>query len=187
VPVKSFTEAKSRLAPALGGHERASLARRMATHVVVAAAPLPVAVVCDDADVAAWARDLGALVVWEPERGLNRAVEAGVERLGRDGVERCIVVHADLPLVRDLAWMGDTPGVTIVGDRAGNGTNAICVPTGAGFRFSYGPGSRARHEAEARRLGLPLRVVDERAIAHDVDVPDDLDAAVAGVGLGPRT
>ena len=143
----------------------------MATSVVASAAPLPTAVVCDDADVAAWARDLGALVVWEPERGLNRAVEAGVERLGAAGARRVIVAHADLPLARDLVWVGRFAGVTLVPDRRGGGTNAICVPTGAGFTFSYGPGSFARHGAETHRLGLALRVVREPSLAADVDVP----------------
>ena len=85
VPVKSFSEAKLRLAPALGVEARAALARSMASAVVSSASPLPTAVVCDDAEVASWARELGALVVWEPERGLNRAVEAGVARLGVAG------------------------------------------------------------------------------------------------------
>ncbi|HEX2119335.1 MAG TPA: hypothetical protein VHF91_09145, partial [Acidimicrobiales bacterium] len=97
LPVKAFGEAKLRLAPALDPVHRAELARAMATHVVTAAAPLPTAVVCDDAGVAAWARDLGALVIWEPERGLNRAVEAGVARLAAAGAGRVIVAHSDLP------------------------------------------------------------------------------------------
>jgi len=174
LPVKSFGEAKRRLAPALEPGARARLARAMATSVVLSAAPLPTAVVCDDADVAAWARDLGALVVWEPERGLNRAVEAGVERLGAAGARRVIVAHADLPLARDLQWVGRFAGVTLVPDRSGGGTNAICVPTGAGFTFSYGPGSFARHGAEAHRLGLALRVVREPSLAADVDLPADV-------------
>ena len=181
LPVKAFHEAKLRLAPALDPAERARLARSMATAVVGSAGSLPAAVVCDDPDVAEWARDLGALVVWEPERGLNRAVEAGVERLGAAGARRVIVVHADLPLARDLRWVGRFAGVTLVPDRRGGGTNAICVPTGAGFTFSYGPGSFARHGAEAHRLGLPLRVVREPSLAADVDLPTDLVLAAAGL------
>lgn len=174
VPVKAFTEAKLRLAPALAPAGRAELARAMATHVLEAARPLPAAVVCDDLDVAAWARQQRVLVIWEPERGLNRAVEAGVERLRQAGAERVIVAHGDLPLAPGLAWVARFPGVTIVPDRAGNGTNVICVPSASGFTFSYGPGSFARHTAEALRLGLPLRVVRERGLAHDVDTPADL-------------
>ncbi len=85
VPVKAFGEAKLRLAPALSAPERAALARTMATRVVASAAGLPVAVVCDDLEVAAWARELGALVIWEPGRGLNGAVQEGVSRWARPG------------------------------------------------------------------------------------------------------
>jgi 2-phospho-L-lactate guanylyltransferase len=174
VPVKTFSEAKLRLAPALDPAHRAELARAMATQVVTSAAPLPTAVVCDDAEVAEWARDLGALVVWEPERGLNRAVEAGVARLAAGGARRVVVAHADLPRARHLAWVARFAGVTLVPDHHDNGTNVICVPGHAGFTFSYGPGSFARHGAEAHRLGLPLRVVREPSLSHDVDLPADL-------------
>jgi 2-phospho-L-lactate guanylyltransferase len=64
--------------------------------------------------------------------------------------------------------------VTIVPDRAGNGTNVICVPSDAGFTFSYGPGSFTRHTQEALRLGLPLRVMRTPSLSHDVDLPSDL-------------
>jgi 2-phospho-L-lactate guanylyltransferase len=174
VPVKAFTEAKLRLAPALPPLARAELARAMATHVLDAARPLPTAVVCDDPDVASWARSQGALVIWEPERGRNRAVAAGVERLRQAGARRVVVAHGDLPLAHGLDRVARFPGVTIVPDRAGNGTNVICVPAGTGFTFSYGPGSFTRHTAEAFRLGLPLRVVRTLALGHDVDLPTDL-------------
>jgi len=130
--------------------------------------------VCDDPEVAGWAEGQGALVVWEPGRGLNGAVDAGVERLATHGARRVIVVHSDLPLARDVGWVGAFSGVTLVPDRVGDGTNVACVPTRAGFRFSYGAGSFARHADETRRLRLPLRTVREPLLAHDVDVPADL-------------
>lgn len=177
VPVKAFADAKLRLAPALPAPERSRLAKQMAEHVLDVARPLPVAVVCDDAAVADWARSHGALVVWEPGRGLNGAVQAGVDELARAGVHWAIVAHADLPLAGPLEWTCRFPGVTLVPDRRDDGTNVACVPTGAGFTFSYGPGSFLRHGAEARRLGLPLRVVREPLLGLDVDVPADLVAA----------
>jgi 2-phospho-L-lactate guanylyltransferase len=180
VPVKAFAEAKMRLAPALDPDARIHLARAMAEHVVRAAGDLPVSVVCDDDEVASWARALGASVVWAPERGLNGAVEQGVAALGAQGAAQVIVAHADLPLAADLATVAGSAGVTLVPDRHDDGTNVACVPSDAGFRFSYGPGSLARHHAEALRLGLPLRIMREPLLAWDVDVPDDLDYAVAG-------
>ena len=176
VPVKAFGEAKVRLAPALSAERRADLAQVMAEAVVAAAAPLPVAIVCDDVAVATWARRQGALVVWEPGRGLNGAVEAGVERLARAGVEEVIVAHGDLPNAGELAALAGQGGITLVPDRRRDGTNVIVVPATAGFRFSYGPGSFARHRAETERLGLQLRVIDDPRLTFDVDEPTDLES-----------
>jgi 2-phospho-L-lactate guanylyltransferase len=114
------------------------------------------------------------LVVWEPRRGLNGAVEAGVDHLATQGVVQVTVAHADLPLATGLSLVGESPGITLVPDRFGNGTNVIAVPAEAGFRFSYGPGSFARHRTEAERLGLPLRILDRPDLAYDVDEPADV-------------
>lgn len=174
IPVKAFADAKLRLAPALPPTGRQELARSMATHVLRAAAPLPVAVVCDDLDVASWARGLRALVIWQPEQGLNRAVEAGVARLADLGARRVVVAHGDLPRARGLEWVAQFNGVTVVPDRREEGTNVICVPGRSGFRFSYGPGSFARHTREAIDIGQALRVVREPALGRDIDLPADL-------------
>lgn len=185
IPVKAFDLAKRRLHRAMDGSQRAELARAMAERVVRAASPLPVAVVCDDRAVAQWARAHGALVVWEPGRGLNGAVEAGVEHLRDAGVAEVTVAHADLPRARALVGVQASGGVTLVADRYGNGTNVLALPTGAGFEFSYGPGSFARHRAEAQRLGLPVRILDRPDLAWDIDEPDDV-VPVAGLGVPAR-
>jgi 2-phospho-L-lactate/phosphoenolpyruvate guanylyltransferase len=174
VPVKSFTEAKVRLAGALDADQRAALAREMASVVLAAAAPLPAIVVCDEDAVRDWAERAGARVVWCPGRGLNGAVADGVEALRADGVEVAVVAHADLPLAIRLDWVADFPGVTVVPDRRLDGSNVVAVPTAAGFRFSYGAGSFVRHRAEGARLGLPVRIVQDRRLGWDVDLPIDL-------------
>lgn len=178
VPVKAFGEAKLRLAPALSPGQRRRLARTMATRVVRSAAGMAVAVVCDDTEVAQWARSLGALVIWEPGRGLNGAVQEGVSRLGVMGVESVVVAAGDLPLATDLHWVTEFDGITLVPDRRRDGTNVICVPVRAGFNFSYGPGSFSRHLAEAERVGTAVRVVHSSPLAWDVDLPEDLTAVV---------
>lgn len=179
VPVKAFAQAKLRLADVLEPATRSELARAMAAQVLRAAAPLPVYVVCDDLEVRAWAERQDAEVVWTPDLGLNGAVEAGVAHLARRGIARAVVSHADLPLATDLAWLaaagrrGDDV-VTLVPDRRLDGTNVAVVPTGAGFRFAYGPASFAAHRAEAIRLGLPARLVPDERLGWDVDVAADL-------------
>lgn len=184
VPVKAFARAKERLAPHLDPDERAALARAMATHVVHAAEPLPVAVVCDDDGVADWAASQGAMVLLEPGRGLNGAVASGVARLGAAGATEVVVAHSDLPLAEDLARLAGFDGVTLVPDRAEDGTNVMCVPAGAAFGFAYGPRSFSRHAGEAARLGLALRVRRDPELTLDVDVAADL--ALAGGAWLPR-
>jgi 2-phospho-L-lactate/phosphoenolpyruvate guanylyltransferase len=174
VPVKDFTRAKVRLAPELAPAEREALARRMATIVVEAAAPLPVVVVCDSDPVREWAAEVGARVIWTPGLGLNGAVHAGIDRLAAEGCDTAIVAHSDLPLARELGWVAATPGVTLVPDRRHDGTNVLAVPTGIGFRFAYGAGSFAAHRAEATRLGQQVRIVNDRRLSWDVDLPADL-------------
>ena len=174
VPVKSFELAKGRLAEVLDADVRARLARKLAAGVLRAAGDLPRYVVCDAPEVADWARGQGAQVIWHPVPGLNPAVSFALEHLRAAGVDRVIVAHGDLPMATDVTWVGDFDGVTIVPDRRGDGTNVLAVPAAAGFRFAYGPGSAERHQAEAVRLGLPLRVVADEALGWDVDTPDDL-------------
>lgn len=198
VPVRSFDGALSRLAGVLDGPRRRDLMRELAGRVVAAARPHPVHVVTSDPEVAEWAGTVGAAAmrVGEPgpasvrclagaaaaeggEPGLTASVTAAVERLADAGVQRAVVAHADLPLVESMeAAVG--PGLTIAPDRHRDGSNVVCVPAAAGFRFAYGPGSFQRHLAEAGRLGLPVTVVDDPALAWDLDHPEDL----AALGLG---
>ncbi len=189
VPVKAFTAAKVRLAGALDPIARADLARRMAEVVLAATPPLPAIVVCDDDEVRAWAEGAGARVVWCPGRGLNGAVADGVAALRADGVSIAVVAHADLPMATRFDWVAAFPGVTLVPDRRMDGTNVLAVPTEAGFRFSYGAGSFARHRAEARARGLSARIVRDDRLAWDVDLPADLAWPTGGgpdAGPSPR-
>jgi 2-phospho-L-lactate guanylyltransferase len=180
VPVKAFGAAKARLIGHLTSEQRALLARGMAERVLAAAAPLPVFVVCDNGDVRAWAEARGADVIWSPGRGLNGAVTDGVASLADRGFARVVVAHADLPYATSLGWLAESPAdVTVVPDRHDDGTNVICVPARSGFGFAYGSGSFRQHTTEAERLGLSVRVERDQALGWDVDLPRDLDDALA--------
>lgn len=176
LPVKAFGAAKRRLSRVLDPAERVELSRSMATTVVAATAGMPTFVVCDDDEVARWARGAGAEVIWRPGRGLNGAVNDGVHQLATWGFDRIVVSHADLPHARDLRWVADFDGVTLVPDRHDDGTNVACVPAGTSFRFAYGRGSFPRHLAEAHRRGLAVRIERDQRLGWDVDVPSDLSA-----------
>jgi 2-phospho-L-lactate guanylyltransferase len=178
VPIRSFTTANTRLADRLPESRRADFARELATRVVEAAAPLPVIVVTVAAEVRAWADVLGIEVIADPGTGLDGAADAGRTRAIELGWVRAVVAHGDLPyaetlvpLARDLS----RPIVALVPCHRDDGTNVCSVPVDVPFRFAYGPGSFRRHAAEARRLGLAVRVLRRADLAFDVDVPDDLD------------
>lgn len=172
LPVKAFSRAKARLAPVLDAGGRADLARTMAERVVEACGDLPVTVACDDPEVRSWAQRLGLGVAWVPGTDLNGAVAAAVATMSYD---RVVVAHADLPRARSLAGVAAVDdGVVLVPDRHEDGTNVLAVPRLAGFSFAYGPGSFARHLAEAEQLGLPVTVLRPDDLTWDVDLPEDL-------------
>lgn len=177
VPLKSFDSAKARMAAALDPAARRSLAESMAATVLGAIRTDGSAayVVTDDPEVASWATQRGAHVVRPPETGLDQAARSGVAAATAAGHRRIVIAHGDLPLATSFAHLAERPeAVVLVADRHGDGTNVIVLDASSDFEFAYGPGSFGRHVAEATRLGSGLAVVDDEALAWDVDVPDDL-------------
>ena len=174
VPVKAFTDAKARLASVLGDAERERLARWTSARVLAAAGELPTYVACDDDQVAAWANEHGASILWHPGVGLNAAVNDSVAELRDAGVTDVIVAHGDLPRAHSLAALAQPGTLTLVPDRRGDGTNVIALPTDMEFRFAYGPGSFQRHLGSAIAAGLSVRVRRDPLLALDIDTPSDL-------------
>lgn len=189
VPLKPFTMAKSRLGDTCSPTERADLSRWMATRVLTATTPLDCIVVCDDSEVAAFAREHRSAVHWTPGLDLNRALASAVESTRAMRFDRVVIAAGDLPFAHDLgspevlcgSALGPTD-VLVVGDRHRDGTNVLSFSTAHPLTPSYGPGSLQRHIADARRSGLPVREVHDEALAWDVDTPEDL---VPPSHLGP--
>jgi 2-phospho-L-lactate/phosphoenolpyruvate guanylyltransferase len=174
IPVKDFHLAKARLAHAITPEQRHRLARWTATKVVAAAAPLPVFVACDSKEVAHWAERHLATVLWLPALGLNPAVAAGIAELDHRGFEHTIIAHSDLPLATTLEWLATPQTITLVPDFRRDGTNVMAIPSGCGLIPHYGSQSFRHHQTEAQRIGLEVRIVDDEALALDIDTPSDL-------------
>ena len=174
IPVKSFTLAKGRLADTLTPTQREDLARLCAETVVRAAQPLPVFVVCSDASVAQWARNLGATVVDCQTPGLDIAVIAGRGAAAQSGAEHVVVAHADLPLATSLHHVVHAGKVSMVPDRHRDGTNVLSFPVNSSFTTAYGPGSFDNHVRLALFAGLEHVVVHDASLELDLDTADDL-------------
>jgi 2-phospho-L-lactate/phosphoenolpyruvate guanylyltransferase len=176
IPLRSFRDAKVRLAAALDPETRAEIARRMADTVVEAAGSMPVVVVSSASEVHDWALARGLVVIEDPG-GLDQAADAGRDHHRGAGRTRVVIAHADLPRARSLAPLArdlSRPVAAFVPCHRDDGTNVLSIPADVPFRFAYGPGSFRRHTAEARRLGLGVRVIRIADLAVDVDSPDDL-------------
>jgi len=178
IPIRSFALGKARLAAQLDGAERAALGQRLAEHVVRAASAFDTVIVSSDTDVRTWAVRLDVAAIDDPG-SLDSAADDGRAWLRIRGCRRVVIAHADLPLARtfvDVTHDASQPVVVIVPCHRDDGTPVLSLPADSDFAFAYGAGSFRRHAAEARRVGLAVRVVRDPSLAFDVDVPDDLDA-----------
>lgn len=173
IPVKAFHAAKARLAPSIPDADRRRLARFMAERVVLAAAPHPTFVACDDEQVAAWADDLGAQVLWSPGLGLNGAIDQGVDTIRGKGADHVVISHGDLPLAEHLGGVAHAGQVVLVPDRRRDGTNVLARPCDVAVPASYGAGSFLVHLRAAMATGAPVGVRIDRRLAIDIDTIDD--------------
>jgi 2-phospho-L-lactate guanylyltransferase len=109
--------------------------------------------------------------------GQSAAALIGIGHALAERYDRVLLVPGDTPLVRpaDLAGLlTAAPGVVIVPDRHGTGTNALLLAPPDAIEPSFGEGSFARHLEAAEQAGVPHRVEEIRTLALDVDTPDDL-------------
>jgi 2-phospho-L-lactate guanylyltransferase len=175
VPLKNFTDAKSRLREVLSEHEVEALTLHLAQTVLEAVKPLHTLVVCDDDEVANFAIACGAGVLRTASTTLNGALSEAYQQMGR--FDQVLIVHGDLRRPQGLGSFQPGPGVTIVTDHHQLGTNVMSLPTGLDFRFSYGANSAQLHQREAERLGITWRVTTDSPWRFDVDEPDDLESS----------
>lgn len=189
IPIKSFVGAKERLASALDAIERHKLAMYTASRVVAAAVPFSVFIVCDDDEVAHFARQQGAVVVQQSVPGLNNAARIGLDAARDAGFVWGIIAHSDLPLATHFDHLVDESipksGIGLVSDQFRDGTNVLVIATDSAFDFHYGPGSFRAHCDEATRRGYQLRIIDDPALAVDIDSPVDLAHLPADWQLAP--
>ena len=120
--------------------------------------------------------------VWDPDsgEGLNREIETWRDRRARAPV---LIIHSDLPLVKALDVMqlldaAEASGIALATDRAGVGSNALAIADGRDFTFSFGPGSRVLHAAQAAEM----LVFQTPGLATDLDTPEDA-AFVTALGF----
>ncbi|MBV1915121.1 MAG: 2-phospho-L-lactate guanylyltransferase [Pseudomonadales bacterium] len=191
VPVKSFAEAKSRLSDCLDGQTRKNLVLAMLEDVLVALSQVEqidkVLMVSSEPQALELASAYGALILQEPiDSGLNAAINKAANHLVQQGVEKMLVLPADIPLIscveiRKLVELGNTcageaPTLALVSDQNADGTNAMLVSPPDLIEFSYGEHSYQLHKLQAQKLVANLFFPDLPSFALDIDTPDDLNS-----------
>lgn len=189
IPVKSFAAAKMRLGANFSPHMRAALAAAMCEDLfgTVAKTGVPrVYVASSEAAALARAARLGWRTIAETEQiSESRSVDAASRLCAAEGVTALLRLPIDIPLTEPediesvLAAAEKAPSAVIVPSRDGTGTNALLRVPPTLFASHFGPGSFARHMAEAEACGASVRLLRNERIGFDVDDPDDL-AAIAG-------
>ena len=186
VPVKPLRRGKSRLSPVLSEDDRAALNQRLLLRTVDLLKQIPefddVLVVSRDTAALALARDHGARSLQEDGAPhLNVALERATVVAKSYMAESVFILPADLPQIarEDILTMLDAgrepPVVVIAPDHRREGTNALYINPAGAIDYDFGGGSFERHCQRARQAGINLKILDLPSLAHDVDVPEDLD------------
>ena len=109
MPVRGFDDSKSRLSSVLDPAQRRQLAQNCARGVIDRAVDCRRFVVCDDDEVEAWAKSLGAIPVRVQARGLNASLTEAMPVIVREfEVDFFVIAHADLPLPAALDRLIET-------------------------------------------------------------------------------
>ena len=188
LPLKDLVKAKSRLSGVLAPFERRALMQAMVEDVMAALAEVAeldgVLVVSDDPSAELLAHKYGLQWVAESSLGrpgLNGAVTAATELLATRGVKDFMVLHGDIPLLREAdlrqllaVYAEPDVDVVIAPDLTRDGTNIMLLPAAAALRFSYGTGSCAKHTGLAEERGMRVRLVESDCTGLDIDEPEDL-------------
>lgn len=165
--------------------ERTRLAWAMLENTFAAAAVARnvdrVAVVTLYAPAIELARKYGMELIAETEQiSESASVDFGSMEAMKRGATAVLRLPIDLPLVTagDIETIiehdGEEPSIVIVPSRDGTGTNAILRRPPDLFPSHFGPGSLAKHLAEAAVAKAACRVIELNRVALDIDDPDDV-------------
>jgi 2-phospho-L-lactate guanylyltransferase len=186
VPVNAPADAKRRLAPVLYAEQRGTLVLAMLEDVLEscrrATALDRVLVVTPDPATA----PPDAAVLLDPGRGHAAAIQLALAQAAEDGA---LVVMADCPLVRPetLDRLASSARPVAVAPAQDGGTNGLALRPADVILPAFGMLDGARIVIErCRAAGIEPAVVDDPALALDVDTPADLER-VLELGDGTRT
>ena len=187
LPIKDLSHAKKRLADVLSPEERFCLAQAMLADTARAVRGVRRAerifVVTSYPPAMQLAEENGWKIIREHQQiSESHSVDYASKHCDQQGVTALLRLPLDLPLIRAadieelLAADFYSPALVIVPSRDGTGTNAMLRTPPTLFPSHFGPGSFAKHLAEARTVNAQVTVRRNPRVEMDVDDESDLRA-----------
>lgn len=188
VPIKNLAHAKQRLAGILSPDERAGLVLAMLEDLLTVIARLDsgrVWVVSNDNDVFDVARKYDSRFVRERyPAGYNPAVALGLASVPPGC--NVAVLPGDVPLATETEITAliapaasGRKDLRLVADRNRQGTNGLFLSSADLLRPAFGLDSFAGYRRTAGLSGLKPEIINAPGLAHDVDLPADLNDLAA--------
>lgn len=177
LPVKPFSEAKTRLSPLLTADLRRNLSYMLfqrTLHVVSQFSPT--LVISRSAEVLHLAHTAAAFGLPERTSGLNLALQQGAIWATQHGYSRLLILPIDLPYLTldSLQNLHSHPAAVVIAPcQREQGTNALLLSPPMALTPQFGPQSFTRHCTQAEQAGLSLTIVKSPALAFDLDTPSD--------------
>lgn len=181
IPVKTLTDAKSRLASHLTDKERETLVLEMLRHVLQtiksARADLNPIIVNSDKKICDLAASLQVKTFPEIVSGHNEALTKAAEQV--DPFLPLLTLSADLPLIsshniEEIIALSQSNDVVLAPSKEGTGTNALLLRKPLLLSYVFGINSLKKFISEAKKEKLSYALYQDPSIAFDVDTIKDI-------------
>ena len=195
LPVKPFSQGKSRLSSNLNDHERVVLNRALMLHVFETALTSQmfgnIVVISRDVEALELARSQKVHALAEQGYGLNRALEQGRSYALARHAPALLVLPSDLPnlTIADLQLIlqnGCSPSSIVIAPSTDGGTNALFMYPPQILSFQFGRNSFLAHCNAARQQRFSIRTVLSPGLQTDIDSPQDLQSLPASFLLSNK-
>jgi 2-phospho-L-lactate guanylyltransferase len=198
IPVKTFANAKSRLAGYLKPNERAGLAKAFCLDLFATIAKVrgmdAVFVISNEARALEWARQNGWHTLMESQQVSEAmSVDFACRHCETLGVKALLRIPTDVPLLRSedveeiFAALDNAPSCVMAPSRDGTGTNALLRSPPRAFPSFFGKDSMASHRDAALAAGVTVKIIRNPRIELDVDEPADLELLRGCLGADTHT
>lgn len=184
VPIKSFGDAKKRLAEAVDARTRHLLVRTMAEDVIAQLKKVPglagILIATRSDEVRGFAK-AQQVECWEEPRDadLSAALNAAARHLASAlAADTVMILPCDVPLVESRLLseaLSRHQALTLASDDGGEGTNLLIASPPNLIEFCYDGHGFEVHRGRGLALGVDVQIIEDDTIQLDVDTPRDLD------------